>query len=83
MVIETNKLTLICYECEKELGELEAFEFGGPFSFACEQCVRDYYRDRPSEIETELKCRRYSAAASIKRNRRILEEQAVKRRQYQ
>jgi len=74
-----EELTLICCECRAELKESEVFEFHGPWSFACEKCVRKYYKDRPSEIEFELRSRRENAVASLRRNRKDFEKQAARK----
>jgi hypothetical protein len=79
MLLETATLTFHCCECRAELSESEVFEFGGPWSFACEKCVRKYYRNRPSEVAIELQTRRRNAIANLKRNRRDFEKQAAKR----
>lgn len=81
MTTETTPLTLICCECWTELEESAAYEYGGPLSFACEKCVREHYKSLPSAIDGELRTRRNSAVASIKRNRKELETRAAERRQ--
>jgi hypothetical protein len=70
-------LTLHCCECGTELQESETYEFGG--TVACEKCVKNYYKDRPAELEIELQSRRRNAAAYVKRNRPSLEKQSAKR----
>ena len=77
MAAELQKLVLLCVECGTEISVSTAFEFGG--SVACEKCVRDYYCNRPAELEFELQLRRRNAVGWVKRNRKTLEKQASKR----
>ena len=83
MIAEAKRLTFFCIECDTKLEEPETYQYGGEVAFACEKCVRNHYeelyRHNPSEMQEELRGRRFSAAASIKRNRRKLEKQAAKR----
>lgn len=72
--MKTRKLTLLCCECSAVLNSSQVFEFGG--TVACEKCVRNYYRDRPSEVEQELQTRRSNAIRWMQRNRRALEKAA-------
>jgi|HubBroStandDraft_2_1064218.scaffolds.fasta_scaffold30764_2 hypothetical protein len=73
---ETKKLTLYCSGCRAELHESALFEFLG--SVGCESCVRNYYRNWPSEvIAIELQTRRTGAVAWLKRNRKTLEKSAA------
>jgi len=46
---------------------------------ACEGCVRDYYRDRPNEVESELRIRQRNALVWLARNRKVLQRHAVKK----
>ena len=80
MGLEVKGLTWLCCECKTKIEESEMFEFSG--TVACEKCVRNYYRDRPAEIEIELQIRRRNAVAWVKRNRRQLEKQAAKIKTY-
>lgn len=49
-----------CCVCSGCLGSEDLFSFGG--GFACEGCVRDYYKSYPeSEIQLELRERRAEA----------------------
>ena len=77
MAAELQHLALVCIECGTEIHVSTAFEFGG--SVACEKCVRDYYRERPTELEFELELRRRNAVGWVKRNRKTLEKQAARR----
>jgi hypothetical protein len=77
IVAELQNLALICIECGTEIHVSTAFEYGG--GVACEKCVRDYYRDRPTELEYELQLRRRNAITWVKLNRKTLEKQAAKR----
>ncbi len=70
-------MTLLCCECGTEIDESAALGFAG--SFACEKCVREYYRNRPDELAFELESRHRNAIAWVKRNRKTLEKQAAKR----
>jgi hypothetical protein len=72
---ELQNLTLRCGQCGIEIHLSTAFEFGG--SVACEKCVRDYYRDRPTELEFELELRRRNAVGWVKSNRKTLEKRAA------
>lgn len=74
---ELQDLPLLCVDCKAKISVSTAFEFGG--SVACEKCVRDYYRNRPDEVELELQLRRRNAVGWVKRNRKTLEKQAAKR----
>lgn len=75
MADEFQELVLRCLECGAEINVSAAFDFGG--AVACEKCVREYYRDRPAELESELHLRRRNAVAWVKRNRRLLERQTA------
>ena len=70
----TKRLVLLCCYCRTELNESQMFEFRG--WVACERCVRDYYRDRPNEVESGLQTRQRNAAIWLARNRKHLEKQA-------
>lgn len=74
---EKMGLILPCCQCGEELGELQMFEYGG--SVACEKCVKDYYKDRPAELEVELTSRQANAQAWVKRNRSLLKKFSAKR----
>ena len=74
---ELQKLALHCIQCRAEIDVSTAFLFRGNVS--CEKCVREYYRDRPNEIELELQSRRKDAIRWVKLNRKTLEKQAAKR----
>jgi hypothetical protein len=76
MTLETE-LTLRCCECGSEIDDLTALSFRG--ALGCEKCVRSYYRDRPAEVEFELKCRRTEAIDIVKYERKKLEKLAVKK----
>lgn len=71
-----KSLRLLCCYCRTELDEFQMFEFRG--WVACERCVRDYYRDRPLEVESELQNRKRRALDWLARNRRLLEKQATR-----
>lgn len=77
VIAELQKLALLCCECGADIHVSTAFAFHG--SAACEKCVREYYRDRPDEIESELQFRRKDVIRWVKLNRRALEKQAAKR----
>lgn len=73
--MERRGLFFTCCYCRDELNEGQILDFRG--SVGCENCVRDYYRDRPaSEIEFQLRARRASALRWLNRNRRALEKVA-------
>jgi recombinational DNA repair protein (RecF pathway) len=74
---DNKKLTLLCCQCGTAIDEAQMFQYGGD-AVACEKCVRNYYQDRPAEIERELQYRRRNAVAWVKRNRKRLEKQAPK-----
>jgi hypothetical protein len=74
--LASKSLRLLCCYCREELEEFQMFEFRG--WVACERCVRDYYRDRPAEIEVELQNRQRRALDWLGRNRRALEKQAAR-----
>ena len=76
-VLGTGGLTLLCCYCRTELSEAQMFEFRD--WVACESCIRDYYRDRPNELESELRTRQRNALVWLARNRRILQKHAVKK----
>jgi hypothetical protein len=73
-----NKLILHCSECGTEIEESAAFAFGG--AFACEKCVRNYYRNRPGEVERELRERRQQAIRALSTDRKNLEKMAASKR---
>jgi hypothetical protein len=73
-----QKLVMHCCECGSEIEESAAFAFGG--AFACEKCVREYYRDRPGEVELELRERRQLAILVLNTNRKNLEKVAARTR---
>ena len=75
---EPKGLFFLCCYCKTELNESQLFKFRE--GVGCEQCVRDYYRDRSTEIEYQLKARRESARTWLERNRKELEKQATRRR---
>ena len=66
-----------CCYCRTELNESQIFEFRG--AIGCEKCIRDYYRDRPTEVESQLRIRRENAVAWLRRNRKFLEKRAAKK----
>jgi len=73
--VERTGLFFTCCYCRSELNESQIFDFRG--SVGCENCIRDYYRDRPSkEIENQVRARRASAASWLGRNRKALERAA-------
>lgn len=73
MTADNKKLTLLCCQCGTEIDESQMFQYGGD-AVACEKCTRNYYQDRPAEIELELQYRRRNAVAWVKRNRKRLEK---------
>src|SRR5580700_4103281 len=76
MTAETEKLTLHCCECSREIDESAVLAFRG--AFACEKCVRKYYRNRP-EIELELQEKRREAIRILPEYRKTLEKLAAKK----
>jgi hypothetical protein len=58
----STSLILPCTYCSKKLTEPEMYAFRG--WVGCEQCVRDYYRDK-SEQEMQFQLRRRQANARI------------------
>jgi|SRR5208283_5666358 len=67
----SKQLILHCTYCSKELTEPEMYSFRG--WVGCEQCIRDYYRDRPAqELEFQLQTRQSSARAWLTANRKVL-----------
>jgi len=73
--VESSGLFFTCCYCRGELNESQILDFRG--SVGCENCVRDYYRNRPaSEIEFQLRTRRANARRWLNRNRRALEKAA-------
>lgn len=73
--VERPGLFFTCCYCRNELSESQILDFRG--SVGCENCVRDYYRDRPaSEIEIQLRTRRANALRWLSRNRKALERAA-------
>ena len=72
---EPNRnLVFICCYCKAELNETQIFKFRE--TVGCESCVRDYSRDRPSELEFQLHMRRKNATAWLERNRKDFEKWA-------
>lgn len=69
-------LSFHCCYCRTELNESQIFEFRE--EIGCENCIRNYYRDRPAEVELQLERRRKSAIAWLKKNRGALKRQAAK-----
>jgi hypothetical protein len=71
LAAQSKLLVLRCAYCSKELTEPEMYAFRG--WVGCEQCVRDYYRERsPQEIESQLHMRQANARDWLTRNRKIL-----------
>jgi uncharacterized protein YukJ len=71
LAAQSQLLILRCAYCSKELTEPEMYAFRG--WVGCEQCVRDYYRERPpQEIESQLHMRQANARDWLTRNRKIL-----------
>jgi len=71
MAPRSKPLILHCAYCSKELTEPEMYAFRG--WVGCEQCIRDYYRDRPAqEMEFQLQTRQSNARAWLTRNRKVL-----------
>ena len=69
---------LRCIYCTKELTESEMYAFRG--WVGCEQCIRDYYRDRTApEMEFQLKKRQSNARVWLNRNRKVLKKAATGR----
>lgn len=77
MAPEPKTLTLHCCECRTEIDESTAFAFRGVF--ACERCVRNYYRERPGEVDLELRSRRREAIRLLKHERKNQENLAAKK----
>jgi hypothetical protein len=70
---KTKELVLLCSYCRIPLNESQMFEFRN--WVACENCVRDYYRERPAEeVETQLEARKKNARTWLERNRKALEK---------
>ena len=68
---QSKPLILQCAYCSKELTEPEMYAFRG--WVGCEQCVRDYYRDRPAQqMEFQLQTRQSNARAWLTSNRKVL-----------
>ena len=67
-------LLFLCCYCRSELSETQIFEFRG--TVGCERCIRDYYRDRPDQLESQLQLRRRNALTWVTRNRKSLERHA-------
>jgi hypothetical protein len=76
-IVGTIDLILRCGYCRDELTQSQMFEFRG--WVACEKCIRDYYRDHPNEVESELQTRRKNALIWLSRNRKSLQKLAVKK----
>lgn len=74
---ESKGLGLLCCYCRVEVNEPQIFEFRG--TVACEGCIRDYYRDRPTEVESQLQIRQKKALVWLDRNRKFLERRAAEK----
>ena len=74
---ESKGVGLLCCYCRVEVNEPQIFEFRG--GVACEGCIRDYYRDRPHEVDSQLQIRQKKALVWLDRNRKFLERQAAER----
>lgn len=61
-------LEFYCIECRQPTSGIP-YSFGG--GFACEACVRAYYRNRsPAEIAEELRCRGCQALRLIRKHQK-------------
>lgn len=81
----TTALKFSCCECCKELAENELLQFHGPESFACIDCVTNYYRTTygkisQEQLDAEIEPRRRLAAGDVRRMRSKLERQAAQAR---
>jgi hypothetical protein len=78
MMQENDKgLFFLCCYCRTELNEDQIFDFRG--AVGCENCIKDYYRNRTAEeVESQLRTRRKKAVVWFNRNRKTLEKQARK-----
>ncbi len=69
--LRSKPVILRCAYCSKELTEPEMYAFRG--WVGCEQCVRDYYRNKPGQdMESELQTRQSLARAWLTSNRKVL-----------
>ena len=72
MALRAKPLLLHCVYCSKELTEPEMYAFRG--WVGCEQCIRDYYRYKPQEMEFQLQTRRSNARVWLARNHKVLQK---------
>jgi hypothetical protein len=77
MSAEAKPLVLFCIHCKKEVTEPEMYFFEG--WVACEQCVRDWYREKPAQVEIQLQERKQRAATWVARWRKDIEKLMARR----
>jgi hypothetical protein len=78
---EPQGLLLYCLHCKKEITEPEMYFFEG--WVACEQCVRDWYRDKPAEqLDLQLQKRHQQAATWVVRWRKDIEKVMARRQRH-
>jgi hypothetical protein len=75
---EAKAIVLFCIHCKKEITEPEQYFFEG--WVACEQCIRDWYREKPAQVEFQLQKRHQQATVWAVRWRKDIEKVMARRK---